>query len=89
MEGNARMERKVKREEQRLMELRQRAKPTTPTTERDPEFFTQRLNTLSSAYPKINKNSINNIKLLKKYGQKAGAGTPRNRTKPKKSKKIK
>lgn len=54
MEANARMERKLKREEQRLSEMRQKAKPTTPTPEKDPEYFINRLNTLSGAYPLVN-----------------------------------
>lgn len=50
MDSNARMERKVKREEQKHAEMRLRAKPVTPTPERDPEYYNQLLGSLIDLY---------------------------------------
>lgn len=53
MEGNARIERKMKREEMRLAEVRQRAKPTTPTPEKDPSYYLQHLKSLVDMYRSV------------------------------------
>ena len=87
MEVNARIERKVKREEQRLMELKQRAKPLTPTPDRDPKFVNQHLNSLAKAYAPDKENENGKWKTEKGKGKRGKKGGEKGKRKEKRKRK--